>query len=106
VDAGKIYPNSSSKLFSLRTEAGTRLLISNANPGVGRRELHLALSEDGLVFTKMVRLDIPSPKPATLQYPHAIEHDGHLLIAFARNKTTIEVVKVKLADIEALRKGS
>jgi hypothetical protein len=56
------------------------------------------------VFTKMARLDIPSAKPATLQYPHAIEHGGHLLIAFSRNKTTIEVVKVKLADIESLRK--
>ena len=58
------YPNSSSKLFSFRTSAGLRLLISNANPGLGRRELHVALSEDGLVFTKMARLDIPSPKRA------------------------------------------
>ncbi len=98
------YPNSSSKLFAHRTAAGSRLLLSNANPRLGRRELHLAVSADGLVFTRMARLDIPSPKPATLQYPHAIEHDGCLLIAFSRNKTTIEVVKVKLADIEALRK--
>jgi hypothetical protein len=98
------YPNSSSKLFSLQTSAGLRLLISNANPALGRRELHVALSDDGLVFTRMARLDIPSPRPATLQYPHVIEHDGYLFIAFSRNKTTIELVKVILADMEALRK--
>lgn len=99
------FPNSSSKIYSLPTSQGARLLISNANPSLGRRELHLSVSEDGLVFNRMARLDIPSPKPATLQYPHAIEHDGHLLIAFSRNKTSIEVVKVSLEAIEGLRRG-
>ena len=63
------YPNATSKLFSLRMSSGPRLLISNANPNLGRRELHLALSDDGLVFTRLARLDIPSPRPGTLQYP-------------------------------------
>lgn len=98
------FPNSSSKLYSMPLSNGPRVMISNANPGLGRRDLHLSLSEDGLVFTRMAKLDIPSARPATLQYPHAIEHDGYLLIAYSRLKTTIEVVKVKLADIEALRK--
>lgn len=97
------FPNSTSKIFSLHTSSGARVLISNANPSLGRRQLHLSISEDGLHFTQMARLDIPSPKPATLQYPHAIEHEGHLLISFSRNKTQSEVFKISLGDIEALR---
>ncbi len=97
------FPNSTSKLYSLLTSTGRRVLISNANPKIGRRELHLSLSDDGKRFTHMARLDIPSPKPATLQYPHAIEHDGHLYITFSRNKTEIELIKVALKDIETLR---
>lgn len=97
------YPNATSKLFSLRTRRGYRVLISNANPGVGRRELHLAVSGDGRVFTGLGRLGIPMPRASTLQYPHAIEHDGHLLITYSRNKATIEVLRVALADLEPLR---
>lgn len=95
------FPNATSKLHSLRMSNGTRLLISNANPRLGRRELHLSSSDDGVVFTRMARLGIPSPKPATLQYPHAIEHDGHLLIAYSRNKTAIEIIRVRIADLAA-----
>src|SRR5204862_7115882 len=58
---------------------------------------------DGLTFTRLARLAVPSPRPATLQYPHALEHDGHLLVAFSRNKAAIEVLKVPLRDVEALR---
>ncbi|WP_425616142.1 exo-alpha-sialidase [Anatilimnocola sp. NA78] len=96
------FPNSTSKIFSLQLSTGQRVLISNANPGIGRRELHLSLSDDGLTFRRMARLDIPSAKPATLQYPHAIEHEGHLLIAFSRNKVQSEILKVSLAEIAAL----
>ena len=95
------FPNATSKLYSLRISNGTRLLISNANPRVGRRELHVSSSADGVVFTRMACLGIPSPKPATLQYPHAIEHDGHLFIAFSRNKTAIEIIRVKIEDLAA-----
>jgi hypothetical protein len=94
------FPNATSKLFSLRTSGGTRVLISNANPKVGRRELHVSASSDGESFTRSARLDVPSPKPATLQYPHAVEHYGHLYVSFSRNKTAIEVVRVRLADVE------
>lgn len=97
------FPNATSKIFSLQTAAGYRVLISNANPSIGRRQMHLSISEDGLTFTRMALLDIPSPKPATLQYPHAIEKDGHLLIAFSRNKAQTEVLKVAMKDVDALR---
>ena len=112
-DAGKTwtppaptnFPNATSKLFSLRLSPGYRALISNANPAIGRRQLHLSITEDGLTFTRMALLAIPTPRPSTLQYPHAIEHDGHLLIAFSRNKATIEILKVSLGQIDMLRKG-
>jgi hypothetical protein len=89
------YPNATSKVYSLRLAGdGPLVLIGNANPKIGRREMYVGLSDDGLTFTRLVRLDIPSPRATTFQYPHAIEHDGHLLIAFSNKKTRIEVLKV------------
>lgn len=114
------FPNATSKLFSLETSRGFRVLVLNANPKVARRELHLAVSEDGKTFTRLALLDIPTPPPvseavsrinqkfragiASLQYPHAIEHDGRLLIALSRLKTQIEVFSVSLDDVAALLK--
>lgn len=99
------YPNATSKLFSLRLSSGERVLISNANPGIGRRELHLALSSDGLTFTRLARLAIPSPRATTFQYPHAIERDGRLLIAFSNKKNQIEVLSVPLTEIARLKQA-
>ena len=76
-------------------------MVSNANPQVGRRQLFLSLSEDGRVFTRLALLAIPSVRPATLQYPHAIEREGHLLIAFSRNKGH-RSVRIPLSDLEQL----
>lgn len=95
------FPNATSKIFSLAVGDRYRVLISNAHPKVGRRELHLALSEDGIAFQRLSRLQIPSGRPSTLQYPHAIEHDGHVLIVFSRNKATIELFKIPVAEIIA-----
>ncbi|MCB1077487.1 MAG: exo-alpha-sialidase [Verrucomicrobiae bacterium] len=112
------FPNASSKLFSLQTSRGYRVLINNANPKLARRELHLSVSEDGSTFTRLARLDIPAPPQteamgtlwpkfrkgiASLQYPHAIEHDGQLWIAFSRLKWQTEVFAVPLDSIDALR---
>jgi len=98
------FPNSSSKLFPMRLKSGAWILISNANPKWGRREMYLSISEDGLTFTKMARLMIPSAKATTFQYPHAIEHDGKLTIVFSQKKMQSEILQVPLEDIEALRK--
>lgn len=96
------FPNATSKIYSLLLSNGARILISNANPMIGRRHLHLSVSSDGLTFTRMARLDIPSPKATTFQYPHAIEHDGKLLITFSNKKQQSEVMAVPLADIDAI----
>lgn len=97
------FPNATSKFFALKTSRGYWAMISNANPTIGRRQLHVSLSDDGVTFTRMAHLEVPSERPSTLQYPHAIEHDGHLLVAFSRLKATTELVKVSLADLDALR---
>lgn len=112
------FPNSSSKLFSLSTSRGYRILVLNAHPALARRELYLAVSPDGRTFTNLAKLDIPSPPSvpsdvariskkfsagiASLQYPHAIEHDGRVLIALSRGKVQTEVFQVALDDIDAL----
>lgn len=112
------FPNSSSKLFSLKTSRGYRVMVLNANPRIGRRELHLAISRDDQNFTQLARLDVPSPASlpdsvnrirkkfsagiASLQYPHVIEHDGFLLIALSRGKVQTEVFRVALNDIDSL----
>jgi hypothetical protein len=102
------FPDATSKFFCLRTLHGHYVLVSNANPE-GRNPLCLSTSEDGVTFTRMVRLPIPAAvgeggsRQETLQYPHAIEHDGRLLIAFSRNKTSIEVVRVRLEEVDRVR---
>jgi hypothetical protein len=99
------YPNATSKLFTLLTSRGYRVLVSNANPAIGRREMHLGISDDGVTFTRLARLDIPSPKATTFQYPHVIEHEGSLFIAFSNKKNITEVLKVSLDDVDRLRTG-
>ncbi|QDU26626.1 hypothetical protein ETAA8_17060 [Anatilimnocola aggregata] len=103
------FPNATSKIYSIRLKSGAWVLISNACVGgppmiAGRRSLYVSLSEDGLTFTKMAQLVIPMTKATTFQYPHAIEHNEHLLIAFSQKKMQTEVLKVPLASVEALRK--
>lgn len=99
------FPNATSKFFSIRTSKGYRVLVSNANPKVGRRQLHLTVSKDGVLYTFMLLLDIPSERPSTLQYPHVMEHDGEVYIAFSRNKAMIELLRIALRDLEALLPG-
>jgi len=97
------FPNASSKCYALKLSTGPWVMISNANPQLARREMYVSLSQDGLTFSKMARLAIPSAGTTTLQYPHAIEHHGHVLVAYSRKKNQTEVLKVPLAAIEHLR---
>jgi hypothetical protein len=108
------FPDATSKLFGLKSSRGWYALISNANPALLQRNpLCLAVSADGVTFTQLARLPVPtSPmdlrpregvrKAAGFQYPHAIERDGHLLVVYSRNMTTIEVIRIPLDEIERL----
>ncbi|MGB6045267.1 MAG: exo-alpha-sialidase [Pirellulales bacterium] len=97
------FPDARSKFNALRTSRGYWVLVSNPNPA-GRNPLCLSTSDDGLVFTRMAALRIPSKRGDTLQYPHVIEHERRLYIAFSRNKTAIEVLTIELDEVNHLRK--
>jgi hypothetical protein len=91
------FPDATSKVCGLRLSDGRYVLVSNPNPAK-RDPLALSISEDGLVFTKMLYL----VGERRVDYPHVIEHEGNLYIAFSGGKQTVEVLKVSLRDVEAI----
>ena len=93
------YPDATSKFNALRTSRGYYAMVSNANPR-DRNPLVLSISRDGLVYTHMFYL----VGGRHVDYPHMIEHDGKLLIAFSGAKQTAEVLSVPLDEIDALLK--
>ncbi len=107
------FPDATSKFHGLQTSRGYWVLASNANPE--RREpLCLSVSPDGLVFQHLFRLPVPArlegvawrgPRHSapyeSVQYPHMIEHDGSLYVAYSREKQTVEVVRVELDALQA-----
>lgn len=92
------FPDATSKFFVHRTRRGDYVMVSNGNPR-RRDPLTLAISRDGLVFTKLCWLI----GGRHVDYPHIIEHDDHLLIAFSGAKQTVEVLKVSLDSLDRLR---
>lgn len=90
------FPDATSKFFALQTSGGYFALVSNASPS-GRDPLALSISEDGLVYDRMFYL----VGGRHVDYPHIIEHDGHLLISFSGAKQTVETLKISLADLDA-----
>lgn len=92
------FPDATSKVCGLRLGDGSYVLVSNSNPRK-RDPLTLAWSGDGLVFTKLFHL----VGGRQVDYPHVIEHDGNLFIAFSGGKQSVEVLKVKLADLAAAK---
>jgi len=88
------FPDATSKFFVLQTSRGEYVMVSNANPS-RRDPLTLAISPDGLVFTKLLKLI----GGRHVDYPHMIEHDGHLLISFSGAKQSMEVLRVSLAKL-------
>ena len=91
------FPDARSKFFVLRTSRGYYALVSNANPK-GRDPLTLSISEDGIVFTRMYYL----VGGRHVDYPHMIEHDGHLFISYSSAKQTVEILKVPLDAVDRL----
>ncbi|PQO25755.1 hypothetical protein C5Y96_23385 [Blastopirellula marina] len=91
------FPDARSKFSGVRLADGRYILVSNPHPK-RRDPLALSISSDGVVFTKMGYL----AGGRHVDYPHVIEHDGHVLIAFATQKQTVEVLKIKLEDLDNL----
>ncbi|WP_145257938.1 exo-alpha-sialidase [Planctomycetes bacterium Pan216] len=93
------FPDARSKFHGLRLRDGRYVLVSNTHPR-RRDPLTLSVSEDGLVFTKMGYLY----GGRHVDYPHVMEHDGQLFVAFAGGKQSVEVLKVDLDDLDLLDK--
>jgi hypothetical protein len=92
------FPDATSKLSGTRLRDGRYVLVSNPQPKK-RDPLTLSISDDGLVFTKMLYL----VGGRHIDYPHVIEHGDSLFIAFAGGKQSVEVLKVKLSDVDAMK---
>jgi hypothetical protein len=88
------FPDATSKINGVRLRDGRYVLVSNANPKK-RDPLVLSISDDGMVFHTMRYL----VGGRRVDYPHVIEHDGHLLVAFSGGKQTVEVLEIRLADL-------
>jgi hypothetical protein len=92
------FPDATSKLHGLRLSDGRYVLVSNPHPK-RRDPLTLAVSDDGLVFNKLFYL----VGGRHVDYPHVMEHDGSLYIAHTGGKRSIEIERVRLADLNAAR---
>lgn len=92
------FPDATSKISGARLQDGRYVLVSNPRPNK-RDPLTLAISDDGMVFTKMFYL----VGGRWVDYPHVIENDRSLLIAFAGGKQSVEVLKVTLSDLNKLQ---
>jgi hypothetical protein len=92
------FPDATSKISGLRLRDGRYVLISNPNPKK-RDPLTLSISDEGLIFTKMLYL----VGGRHIDYPHVIEQGDSLYIAFAGGKQSVEVLKVKLSDVDAVQ---
>ena len=91
------FPDATSKFSGLRLKDGRYILVSNSNPQ-RRDPLTIAVSDDGLVFTKMGYL----VGGRHIDYPHVIEQDGFIYVAFAGAKQTVEVLKIPVSELDTL----
>lgn len=92
------FPDARSKLHGLRLRDGRYVLVSNSRPKK-RDPLTIALSDDGMVFDKLFYL----VGGRHVDYPHVMEHDGHLYIAHSGAKMSVEIQRVKLSDLNAMK---
>lgn len=91
------FPDARSKFSGLRLSDGRYILVSNSNPEK-RDPMTIAISEDGMVFHSMGFL----VGDRLIDYPHVIEHDGHIYVAFNSAKQSVEVLKIKISDLDNL----
>ena len=102
------FPDATAKFNVLRRSDGRYVLVSNPNPNGKRIPLCLSLSNDGVVFDRMLilrdtgtvfRYAGKSPGYAGYHYPHLLEHKQYLYIIHAENMEDIVLLRVALADL-------
>lgn len=101
------FPDATSKNFPGRLSTGWYFLINNPNPK-GRDPLAISFSRDGWSFERAyaIRKNPPerrfagrAKRSGTVQYPHAIEHNGSLWVIYATNKEDIDLAEIPLAKL-------
>ena len=92
------FPDARSKLHGLRMSDGRYALVSNSNPQK-RDPLTLALSRDGMTFDRLFYV----VGGRHVDYPHMVEHGGFLYIAHSGGKQSVEIERVRISDLDALR---
>jgi len=92
------FPDARSKLHGLRLKDGRYVLVSNSNPKK-RDPMTLAVSKDGMTFDQLYYLT----GGRHIDYPHVIEHGDSLYIAHSGGKRSVEIQRVRLADLNAMK---
>jgi hypothetical protein len=97
-------PSAPSKFFLLKTSRGDWLAIGNFDPVIGRKRLHVALLDSAFSHASIVKVSLPGQVQGkeipSVQYPHAIEHDGNLYVVYSRSKTAIELAIIPMPELE------
>jgi hypothetical protein len=89
------FPDATSKFNTVRLKDGRYVMVSNPNPKK-RDPMTLAISDDGIVFNKMIYL----VGGRHIDYPDIMEHDGYIFVAFASAKQSVEVIRLRTADLD------
>src|SRR5690606_20307575 len=95
------FPDAKLKFHGLRLSDGRYILVSNSNPQKSD-PLTLAISEAGMGFKEIGYLVCV----VDVDYPHVIEHNGSIFVAFAGAKQTVEVLKINISDLDHLQMQS
>jgi BNR repeat-like domain len=95
------FPDATSKFSDTRLKDGRYILVSNPNPKK-RDPMTIAVSDDGVVFNKMIYL----VGGRHIDYPHVMEHDGYLFVAFASAKQSVEVIRVSIKELDKVKMPS
>jgi len=95
------FTDARSKFNGLQLSDGRYILVSNPKPEK-RDPLALSISDDGIVFDRMGYL----VGGRRIDYPHVIEHEGYVLIAFSGGKQSVEILKVRLDELDKIKMPS
>lgn len=95
------FPDATSKFSGTRLKDGRYVMVSNPRPGK-RDPMAISVSNDGIQFNKMVYLD----GGRSVDYPHVIEHEGYLYIAYCSAKQSVEVTRVSIEELDKVQMPS
>jgi len=104
------FPEASSRNHGFRLSNGTYVLLLNPNPIRYRVPLSLALSSDGLNYTKIANIRADDTKSRVkgrskgpgYHYVRGLEHNGKLYAIYTVNKEDVEVSIIPLQAIQGL----